>query len=182
MKTLKDLERFEDLKHQNHFIVSSAVLKQEAIKWIKDEDKLSPSAKAGFIEFFNINEEEKKIEFNEDYIIKIPKLNIEIEKEIHHKGKSYNDLVKEFGKEFIEKHLPTYAELQFLRNSNKYRKLLNLDDTWEFVKQEDKISKKDGFATRFGANSNRAYLDCYGYPDYGYPSLGVRFVKRKGVK
>jgi len=60
MKTLKDLERFEDLKHQNHFIVSSAVLKQEAIKWVKDEDMLSPSAKAGFKLFFNITEEDLK--------------------------------------------------------------------------------------------------------------------------
>ena len=60
MKTLKDLERFEDLKHQNHFIVSSAVLKQEAIKWVKDEDMLSPSAKAGFKLFFNLTEEDLK--------------------------------------------------------------------------------------------------------------------------
>jgi len=35
LKTLKDLERFEDLKHQDHFIVSSAVLKAEAMKWVK---------------------------------------------------------------------------------------------------------------------------------------------------
>jgi len=32
----------------------------EAIKWVKDEDKLSPSAQAGFKEFFNITEEDLK--------------------------------------------------------------------------------------------------------------------------
>jgi len=36
LKTLKDLARFEDLKHSNHFIVSSETLRQEAIKWIKN--------------------------------------------------------------------------------------------------------------------------------------------------
>ena len=65
MKTLKDLERFEDLKHQNHFIVSSAVLKQEAIKWIKAHwkrwDRRTPSEKVNFIiEFFNLTEEDLK--------------------------------------------------------------------------------------------------------------------------
>jgi len=110
-------------------------------------------------------------------IIKIPELNIEIQKEIHHKEKSYNELIKEFPD--LEDKLPTYAELQFLRNSNKYRKLLNLDDTWEFVKQEDLVAKKNGFVARFVAYSNRAYLDCVRDPVGGNPSLGVRFVNRK---
>jgi len=65
MKTLKDLERFEDLKHQNHFIVSSAVLKQEAIKWIKEiagimyDDGLHYSS-TWIKHFFNLTEEELK--------------------------------------------------------------------------------------------------------------------------
>ncbi len=53
--------------------------------------------------------------------IYIPELKIEIQKSIHHKNKSYDDLVKEFGKEYLEENLPTYAQLQFLRNSDKYK-------------------------------------------------------------
>jgi len=110
-------------------------------------------------------------------IIKIPELNIKIQKEIHHKGKSYDELIKEFPD--LEDKLPTYRELQYLRNSDKYRKLLGLDDTWEFVKQEDKLAKKNGFVAGFDADSDRAVLNCGRYPDGRYPSLGVRFVNRK---
>lgn len=39
-------------------IVDKRELKKEAIKWVKDEDKLSPSAKAGFKEFHNITEDD----------------------------------------------------------------------------------------------------------------------------
>ena len=95
----------------------------------------------------------KVLEENKSNFIKIEELNIEIQKDIHHKNKSYDDLVKEFGKEFIEENLPTYAELQFLRNNKKYCKKLGLIDTWEFVRQEDEISKKNGYVARFYAYS-----------------------------
>ena len=62
MKTLKDMEF--DLTDKVDDYTSSGVfsneLKQEAIKWVKDEDMLSPSAKAGFKLFFNITEEDLK--------------------------------------------------------------------------------------------------------------------------
>ena len=113
--------------------------------------------------------------------IKIPGLGIEIQNKIHDKNKSYDDLIKIYGKEFLEENLPTYAQLQFLRNSQTYCKKLNLINTWEFVRQEDEISKKNGYVARFYADSDYCYLDCYGDSDDSDSDLGVRFV-RKGKK
>jgi len=111
--------------------------------------------------------------------IYIPELKIEIQKSIHHKNKSYNDLVKEFGKEYIEEHLPTYAQLQFLRNSVKYKEVLSLIDTWEFIKQEDDISRDKKYVAGFVAGPGYVGLSCDGLPGSASPSLGVRFVRKK---
>jgi len=56
MKTLKDIER--DLNGRPIYFKDEE--RQLAIKWIKDEDMLSPSAKAGFKLFFNLTEEDLK--------------------------------------------------------------------------------------------------------------------------
>jgi hypothetical protein len=117
-------------------------------------------------------------ESNKQEWIYIPELKIEVEKAIHHKGKSYNDLVKEFGEKYLEEHLLTYAQIQWLRNS-KYCKSLGLIDTWEFVKQEDNISKKNKYVARFGAGSLWAGFGCNGYPQDAVASLGVRFCRKK---
>ncbi len=115
--------------------------------------------------------------------IEIPELNILVEEEIHHKNKSYDDLVKEFGEEFLEENLPTYAEIQALRNlEHKGKYKLGLIDTWEFVKQEDEISKKNGRVARFVANSDYCDLGCYRNSGYSDSDLGVRFIKRKVSK
>ncbi len=120
----------------------------------------------------------KVMEENKSDWVKIQELGIEIQSKIHHKNKSYDDLVKEFGKEFLEENLPTYAQLQFLRNSKKYCKKLGLLDTWEFVKQEDEISKKNGYVARFIADSGCCYLGC-GRDSWDSDSgLGVRFVRK----
>ncbi len=124
----------------------------------------------------------KVLEENKSDWVKIPELGIEVQSKIHHKNKSYDDLVEEFGKEFLEENLPTYKQLQDLRNlehNGKYK--LGLIDTWEFVKQEDEISKKNGYVARFYAYSDYCYLNCGRYSDYSYSYLGVRFV-RKGKK
>ena len=124
----------------------------------------------------------KVLEENKSDWVKIPELGIEVQSKIHHKNKSYDDLVEEFGKEFLEENLPTYKQLQDLRNlehNGKYK--LGLIDTWEFVKQEDEISKKNGYVARFYAYSDYCYLYCGRYSDYSYSYLGVRFV-RKGKK
>ena len=123
----------------------------------------------------------KVLEENKSDWVKIPELGIEIQSKIHHKNKSYNKLVEEFGKEFLEENLPTYKQLQDLRNlehNGKYK--LGLIDTWEFVKQEDEISKKNGYVARFIAYSDYCYLGCDWVYDYSGSDLGVRFVR--GIK
>lgn len=111
--------------------------------------------------------------------IKIPEEGIEIQSKIHHKGKSYDELKEEFGEKYLEKHLPTYNQLQTLRNlEHKGKYKLGLTKTWEFVKQEDLISKKNGYVARFYANSGGAGLDCGEDSGYSVSDLGVRFVRR----
>ncbi len=120
----------------------------------------------------------KVIAENKSDWVKVQELGIEIQNKIHHKNKSYDDLVKEFGKEFLEENLPTYAQLQFLRNSKKYCEKLSLIDTWEFVKQEDEISKKNGYVARFCADSDYCSLSCGRYSGDSGSYLGVRFVRK----
>lgn len=105
--------------------------------------------------------------------MKIKELNIEIETEIHEKGKTFAEAIKSCPKGF---RIPTYAELQWLRNS-KYCKELGLLDTWEFVRQDDKISKKNNYVAWFNADSDGAYLSCDGDPGSSDSSFGVRFVR-----
>ena len=137
-------------------------------KQIKEtEKKLADLKKKKF-------EEENKKDF-----IYIKELNCEIQKNKHHLDKSYDDLVKEFGEEFLEKNLPTFDELQKLRNlesQGKYK--LGLTDTWEFVKQEDLISKKKGYVSRLDAGSDGLSLGTGGDSSYSGSVLGVRFIKR----
>ena len=110
--------------------------------------------------------------------VKIPELKIEIQTKIHHKGKSYDELKEEFGEEYLEKHLPTYNQLQTLRNlEHKGKYKLGLIESWEFVKQEDLISKKNGYVAWFYTDSGYASLYWYRLSSYSYSNLGVRFVR-----
>ena len=142
---------------------------------LQNLEKQKKKVEAQLLEFNRKISEEKKDKF---VWMKIPEMEIEIQTQIHHKGKSYDDLVKEFGKEYLEENLPTYAQLQFLRNSEKYIDKLGLLKTWEFVKQEDEISKKNGYVAGFVAYSGCAYLDCVGDSGDSYSSLGVRFARK----
>ena len=121
-----------------------------------------------------LEEEKDKSEW-----IYIKELKIKVQTKINHKGKSYDKLKEEFGEEYLEKHLPTYDELQKLRNlehEGKYN--LGLIDSWEFVKQEDLISKKNGYVARFYAYSDYVDLNTVRYSSYSNSYLGVRFVSR----
>ena len=105
--------------------------------------------------------------------VKVLGKNIEIMKEITHKGKSFEEIQKLIPEGCI---LPTYFELQELRNSDKIDEL-HLRDTWEFVENPDKIAKENGFVARFFANSGVADLYCDGVPRLSVAGLGVRFVR-----
>lgn len=112
--------------------------------------------------------------------IYIKELKIEVQTKIHHKGKSYDELKEEFGEEYLKKHLPTYSQLQKLRNLESQGKYdLGLIDSWEFIKQEDLISKKNGYVAGFYADSDYMDLNTVGDSDDSYSGLGVRFVRIK---
>lgn len=133
----------------------------------------------------NLKELKKKKAREEDKTtwVYIKELGIEVQNKIHHKNKSYDELVEEFGKEFLEKNFLTYNLIQALRNlehQGKYK--LGLIDTWEFVKQEDEISKKNGYVARFNAYSGYCSLDCYWVSDYSNSYLGVRFFRERKKK
>jgi hypothetical protein len=103
--------------------------------------------------------------------IKIPKLKIEVETEIHDNGRWLKDIKIPKGWRLLKVN-----EIFWLRNS-KYRDKLNLLKTWEFIEQPDKISKKNGYVARFIAYSVRAVLSCNRYPDFSNSALGVRFCR-----
>ena len=102
-------------------------------------------------------------------IIKIHRLNIEVETEISQKGKSFGKLVIPNGWRLLKVN-----EIIYLYNN--YAEKLNMKETWEFIEQPFKENKS---VARFDADSDRAVLDCNSSvaPDCAYVSLGVRFCK-----
>ena len=105
----------------------------------------------------------------------ISELKIEVQTKIHHKNKTYAECEKDLGE---GESIPTYEQIQWLRNS-KYRDQLGLLDTWEFVQNPDNISKENGCVARFFVGSDVAVLNCYRDSDDSGSALGVRFVRKK---
>ena len=111
--------------------------------------------------------------------IKIPELKIEVQTKIHHEDKTYVECEKDLSK---EESIPTYEQIQWLRNS-KYKEQLNLDNSYEFIQNPDNISKENGYVARFYANSGYANLGCNWDSSDSDSYLGVRFVRAlKGGK
>ncbi len=110
-------------------------------------------------------------------LVNIKELNIKVEKEIHHKGKELADIPIPKGFRLLKAN-----EIIFLHNNKKYRKLLNMEDTWEFIEQPFELNKENNYVARFDADSVGAVLDCYGDPRDSYSGLGVRFVPKARQK
>ena len=108
--------------------------------------------------------------------IKIKELKIEVETEIHDKGNMLKDIKIPKGWRLL-----TDKEITYLHNS-KYKKQLNLNETWEFIKQPFKLNKKEGYVARFYADSGGAVLGCGWNPVGRVGSLGVRFCKDLNAK
>lgn len=70
----------------------------------------------------------------------------------------------------------THEDCIKLRNDEKLREKLNLQNCWFFIKQPF----KQDYVARFNADSGRAYLYCDGDAEYRYGSLGVRFKRKVG--
>lgn len=120
-------------------------------------------------------------EINESEWINIPELGIEVEIEVHDKGKSYNELnLKD-----KEDKLLTAEQCIFLANS-KYSKILKMDSSSStddfYIKQPFNLNKKNNYVAWFVADSVRAILYCDGDPSNTGASLGVRFARNKGGK
>ena len=108
----------------------------------------------------------------------IPELNISVEIEVHDKDKSWNDL----GLSERENELLTSSQCEFLANHKKYSKILKMDGSSSkddfFIKQPFDLSRKNGRVARFYADSEFAYLGCYGCSSGSGSYLGVRFVRK----
>lgn len=100
--------------------------------------------------------------------LKIPKLKIEVEVEIHCRGKKLAEIKIPKGWRLLKP-----SEIWLLFENEKYRKQLRLDNTWEFV--DNPI--KNGWVARFDADDDWADLYCGGGTDISYSSLGVRFCR-----
>lgn len=112
--------------------------------------------------------------------LKIPELKIEIEIEVHDKGKSWDDL--ELSKR--EDDLPTAEMCLFLMKPEnlKYAKILKMDGSSSeddfYIKQYSEVSKKSGYVAYFYADSGGSILHSREGSGGRYSGRGVRFVRK----
>jgi hypothetical protein len=104
--------------------------------------------------------------------INIKELGIEVEKEIHNKGETLPSIKIPKGWRLLK-----VEEIIFLFNNEKYKKLLNLDNTWEFIEQSFNLNKEKGYVAGFGAASDRAFLGFDRGSASSGGALGVRFCR-----
>jgi hypothetical protein len=110
----------------------------------------------------------------------VPELQVYVEKEVHDKGKSYDELKEIYGKDF-EKMLLTKTQVEVLDASKTYRKIFKMR-TWNndfYIQQYNQENKKSGYVAVF-------YSDRYGSDFFSDRVLyfacscrGVRFVRKK---
>jgi hypothetical protein len=109
--------------------------------------------------------------------ITIPEKGIQIQKETHFfEGNTFSDAKKD-KKE--NEFLPTYELLQWLRNNEKYCKLLNLESTWEFIEQQDNELKAKGIPAVFISNPkvNEVGIGNIGGAVTSDAMIQIRFVR-----
>ena len=111
-------------------------------------------------------------EINQIGKIIIPELNIEVETEMHDKGKPLEQIKIPEGWRLLR-----INEIVFLHNNPEYRKRLNIEETWEFIEQPFEYNKVRGYTTRFYVGSGRVDLYCDGSSQGSIPTLGVRFCR-----
>ena len=125
-----------------------------------------------------LQEEQNKSEW-----IKIPETNYEITKDVIHKGKSYNEIM-ELKKP--EEELVTLKIIGIISENPQLLKKLKMDSSSTnddfFFKQPFPQNEKRDYVARFCANSVCAGLGCGGSSSGSVSYLGVRFVRRVGVK
>ena len=118
-------------------------------------------------------------ESNKSEWIKIPGTNYEVTKNVLHKGKSYDEIIK---LKKPEEELLTLKIIGIICEHPNLIKELKMDSSSTnddfFFKQPFPQNEKRGRVARFYAVSDYAYLDCYEDSTGSYSDLGVRFVRR----
>ena len=93
----------------------------------------------------------KPLKVSKDNWIWIPELKVYVEKDVHHKNYSYDQLKEIYGKGF-EKMLLTKSQVEFLKDHSEYSKIFKLKHTWTndfFIQQYDADNKKEGYVAVF---------------------------------
>lgn len=123
----------------------------------------------------------KPIKISKDNWIWIPELKVYIEKDVHHKNYSYDQLKELYGKDF-EKMLLTESQVEFLRDHSEYSRIFKLKHTLTndfFIQQFDEDDKKKGYVAVFFCGGGGSDF----YSDWGSSGAnvyrGVRFVRKK---
>jgi len=109
-------------------------------------------------------------EIEERKTLKVEELKIEVETEIHDKGKMLSEIEIPKGWRLL-----TIQEVIFLFNN--YLRKLNMNNTCEFIEQQLNFNRKKNYIARFVADSGGAYLFCDGGASCAGASLGVRFCR-----
>ncbi len=119
-------------------------------------------------------------ESNKSEWISIPETDYEVTKDVLHKGKSYNEIMK---LKKPEEELLTLKLIGIICEHPDLIKQLKMDSSSTnddfFFKQPFPQNEERGYVARFCAGSDYAYLVCYGDSDYSVSTLGVRFVRKK---
>jgi hypothetical protein len=120
-----------------------------------------------------------KINNDADWIY-IPELQVYVEKEVHHKDHSYDQLKEIYGKDF-EKMLLTKSQVEVLDASKTYRKIFKMR-TWNndfYIQQYNSENKKQGYVAGFCSGGGGSGFGSGWYSDCAYSYRGVRFVRKK---
>lgn len=117
---------------------------------------------------------------NKEGWIWIPELEVYVEKDVHHKDYSYDQLKEIYGKDF-EKMLLTKTQVEVLDASKTYRKIFKMR-TWNndfFIQQYNEENKKQGLVADFCSVWGRSGFDSVWDSSVACGCRGVRFVRKK---
>ena len=110
----------------------------------------------------------------------IPELQVYVEKEVHHKNHSYDQLKEIYGKGF-EKMLLTKSQVEVLDASKTYRKIFKMR-TWNndfYIQQYNQENKNQGYVAIFCSGWVRSGFGSGWGSVVAYSYRGVRFVRKK---
>jgi hypothetical protein len=124
-----------------------------------------------------------KLKDDKDGWIYIPELEVYVEKDVHDKGKSYDELNEKYGKNF-EKMLLTKSQTEVLDASKTYRKIFKMRTLNNdfFIQQYNEENKKHGYVAVFYSVRGRSGFDSDWDSWYAYDFRGVRFVRKKNSR